>query len=105
MTMRKDQLSTEDRGRILPFSPRAGRGKATWNRPPPIADVENYVRPREDDYPHRMKTNLAAFLVLALLVVCGWWLADAIAQMRKNQDCVLSGRRNCNPIEVPASRR
>jgi len=28
-----------------------------------------------------------------------------IADMRKNQDCLLSGRRNCAPIDVNAHER
>ena len=27
------------------------------------------------------------------------WLADTMADMRRNQDCVLSGRRGCTPVE------
>jgi hypothetical protein len=27
-----------------------------------------------------------------------------MAQMRRNQDCALSGRRNCTPIEVSKDR-
>jgi hypothetical protein len=33
------------------------------------------------------------------------WLAIQIADMRKNQDCLLSGRRNCAPIDVKALER
>jgi hypothetical protein len=55
----------------------------------------------DDDYRHRMKMNAIALTILVLLVVCGLWIADTIAQMRKNQDCVLSGRRGCAPIDVP----
>jgi hypothetical protein len=52
-----------------------------------------------------MKTNAATLLVVTVLVLCGWWLADTLAQMRKNQDCALSGRRNCTPIDIPAKAR
>lgn len=58
-----------------------------------------------DDYRHRMITNVAAFGFVLLLVVAGFWLADTMASMRKNQDCVLSGRRNCAPIEGPTGSR
>ena len=27
------------------------------------------------------------------------WLANTMADMRRNQDCVLSGRRGCTPVE------
>jgi hypothetical protein len=71
--------------------------------PSPVEDVGKYAGQGEDDYRHRMKANAAAFVVLALLIVCGYWLADTIAQMRKNQDCVLSGRRGCTPVQVTPS--
>ncbi len=59
-----------------------------------------------DDYRHRMLVNLAAFLFVLMLVGAGYWLADTMARMRKDQDCVLSGRRGCSPvsIEIPRNR-
>ena len=51
-----------------------------------------------------MMVNLAALVFTLLLASAGAWLAVKIADMRKNQDCVLSGRRSCTPIEVPAMR-
>jgi len=35
----------------------------------------------------------------------GVWLATKRAQMRKDQDCVLSRRRGCTPVEVPVRSR
>ena len=58
-----------------------------------------------DDYRHRMITNAAAFGFVVLLMAAGLWLADTMASMRKSQDCVLSGRRNCAPIEAPTGSR
>lgn len=57
------------------------------------------------DYRHRMRTNAATALVVLVLICVGLWLADTLAQLRKTQDCVLSGRRNCNPITQPATER
>jgi hypothetical protein len=42
-----------------------------------------------------------AFAFCLLLVAIGVWLASSIAEMRRNQDCVLSGRRNCANVMVP----
>lgn len=69
---------------------------------PPVEDVGKYARSEggEDDYRHRMLVNLAAVVVCVLLAIAGIWLANKIAEMRKNQDCVLSGRRNCAGISV-----
>ena len=53
----------------------------------------------------RMTTNIVIAVFLALLVGGGVWLANAIVTMRKNQDCALSGRRNCAEISVPARER
>jgi hypothetical protein len=51
-----------------------------------------------------MIVNVAAFAVVAALIGAGLWLADTMATMRKNQDCVLSGRRGCTPVEVTKER-
>ena len=97
----------KDSGRVVPFRPRTSR---SWNANlrlrdqsrSPVADLSKYSRgPDEESYQHRMVMNLLAFLVLALIVFCGIWLANTMTQLRKDQDCVLSGRTNCAPIQVP----
>ncbi len=52
-----------------------------------------------------MMVNLAALAFTVVLALAGVWLAMQIADMRKNQDCLLSGRRNCAPIDVHALER
>jgi len=99
-----------DRGRILPFQRRGQRPAApgpSGNQPPPVEDVGKYARggADDDDYRHRMKANAAALIVVVVLIICGIWIADTIAQMRKNQDCVLSGRRGCTPVQVTPTPR
>ena len=93
------------KGRVLPF--RARGALHTRNRPPPVADLEKYERaPDEpDDYWHRMKMNGLALLVTTALIAGGLWIAGVMAHMRKNQDCVLSGRPGCTPVEVPVRPR
>lgn len=64
----------------------------------PVEDLSRYERTDgEDDYRHRMLMNGMAALVTILLIAGGIWIANSMAQLRKNQDCVMSGRRNCNP--------
>jgi len=53
----------------------------------------------------RMTTNIVIGVFLALLVGGGVWLANALVNLRKTQDCALSGRRNCAEISVPARDR
>jgi hypothetical protein len=48
-----------------------------------------------------MLANIAAFAFTVALMVVGLWLAKNIADLRKTQDCVLMGRRDCVRISVP----
>ena len=71
----------------------------------PVDDLTKYERGENpDDYRHRMVVNVVAFVFVIGLIAAGLWLADTMAAMRKNQDCVLSGRRGCTPVEVTKDR-
>lgn len=73
---------------------------------PPAEELEKFARHDEpDDFKHRMLVNLIAFGFVALLVVSALWLANSLATMRKDQDCVLSGKRGCTTVETPAKTR
>lgn len=93
------------RGKILPFRPRpvphpAARPAAA---PPPVAGLERYhAAPEEpDEYRRRMLANILGLAMTAGLVAGGLWIADVMAHIRKDQDCVLIGRKNCAPVAVP----
>jgi hypothetical protein len=49
-----------------------------------------------------MMVNVAALAFTIMLSIIGVWLASHIADMRRNQDCVLTGQRNCARIDVHA---
>jgi hypothetical protein len=101
----------EEKGRILLFRPRAPRARNDNLRRhgpvrSPVDDLSKYEHSRDDDsYRHRMVNNLLAFVVLSVIVYCGIWLANTMAQLRTDQDCALSGRTNCAPIRVPLEPR
>jgi hypothetical protein len=101
----------EQKGRVLLFRPRVPRARNDNVRRPhhlrsPVDDLSKYERDRDDDsYRHRMVNNLLAFAVLSLIVYCGIWLANTMAQLRADQDCVLTGRTNCAPIKLPIESR
>ena len=94
-------MPEEEKGRILPFR-RRGAPQPPVVPPSPVEDVGKYAVSEEpDNYRQRMINNGLAFAFLLLLVAIGVWLATSIAEMRRNQDCVLSGRRNCAKVIVP----
>ena len=99
--------ASDAKGRIIPFRPRGAFGKPGVSpQQGPVDDLAHYERSSEqDDYRHRMMMNGAALLVVLVLAGVGIWIADSMAEMRKNQDCVLSGRRGCTPVNIaPAPR-
>ena len=72
------------------------------NTSPGANDLSRYERQRDegDDFHHRMLANLAALAFTVALTAIGIWLAVSIADLRKTQDCVLMGRRDCARISV-----
>ena len=93
----------ESEGRILPFRARGSLFTRSVPPPPVVPDLEKYERIPEPpgEYRHRMMMNGLGLAVTVALIVTGLWIADVMAHMRKDQDCVLSGRRNCASIDVP----
>ena len=94
--------------RVVPFRPRI-RGASGGARPAgsAVEGLEKYEGGEEQEgtYRHRMMVNLAALAFTIALALAGVWLAIQIADLRKNQDCALSGRRDCAPIDVNARER
>jgi hypothetical protein len=105
--IRATMSESEPNRRVLPFRPRGSLFARPVPRPSPVEDLGKYERgPDEpDDYRHRMLMNGLAFGVTVLLVMAGIWIADVMAQMRKNQDCVLMGRPGCTPVQAPPLER
>ena len=99
-----DRSSSSDSGpRVVRF-PRS-RVRAPMPAASPVKDLAQFERGEAaDDYRHRMIVNLIAFVFVLALIGVGYWLAETMAEMRKNQDCVLSGRRGCTPVEVNTRR-
>jgi hypothetical protein len=57
--------------------------------------------PDNDDEGDRTLANIVLVVGFVALVGGGIWLANAMVDARKADDCLSSGRRNCSPIEVP----
>ena len=104
--LRARPTSDDETGRVVPLRPRLLRRaarRAGWAGRPAIEDIGKYESGgREDDYRHRMLMNVLGFLTCAILVLAGVWIANAITELRNNQDCVFSGRHDCAHIDVPS---
>ena len=105
-------ISSDDEHRVLQFRPRTSssppvhRGSGTvqpLRAPPEPLDLSRYEQPRAepDDFRHRMLANIAALAFTIALTAIGIWLAVSIADLRRTQDCVLMGRRDCVKITKP----
>jgi hypothetical protein len=105
MSMNKSSSEHDDH-RVVPLRRNA------VERPPTPAPADDDLRRYEQNveespeaYRHRMKINLAAFAFVLVLVGAAVWMADAIFTMRKNQDCVLTGRRGCATVDYTPQQR
>ena len=109
-------IAAEEEHRVLQFRPRTARVQAhpVWRNnavvqplhkdaPQDALDLSRYEQPREepDDFRHRMLANVAALAFTIALTAVAIWLAMSIADLRRTQDCVLMGRRDCVRISVP----
>jgi len=107
-------IISDDEHRVLQFRPRISsqppgrRGNGIVQplhvqpAPEPL-DLSRYEQPRDppDDFRHRMLANIAALAFTIALTAVGIWLAVSIADLRRTQDCVLVGRRDCVRITTP----
>ncbi len=105
-------ITSDDEHQVLQFRPRAtsspvirrsgGIVQPLHAAPEPL-DLSRYEQPREapDDFRHRMLANIAALAFTIALTAIGIWLAVSIADLRRTQDCVLMGRRDCVKITTP----
>ena len=107
-------IASEEEHRVIKFRPRtlaqppdprkAPGDEAVHGEPRRDADdLSRYEQDRNepDDFRHRMLANVAAFAFTIALTAVGIWLAMSIADLRKTQDCVLMGRRDCTHIPAP----
>jgi len=104
---RSDRRQAGPFGQILKFEPRSP-GQPSLAEASRLAedDLDDFARSEQEhdgpiDYRHRMFMNLIALAILVSLVVAGVWIADTISDLQREQDCLMQGRSNCAPIEVP----
>jgi hypothetical protein len=61
---------------------------------------------RDDDAPEtpdeRRMINLLIIGIILLVFGAAFWLGDALLDARRADECMASGRSNCDPITAPA---
>ena len=114
-------IAQDDDRRVIQFRPRSALHAPELQAPLPVPprqqarqqerlpeklleplDLSRYQKPRPapDDFRQRMLANIAAFAFTVALTAVGIWLAMSIADLRRTQDCVLMGRRDCVRISA-----
>jgi hypothetical protein len=100
------QAQQTDSGRIVLFPGGAsfGRKRPKETLKPATGEVEDlrkYEADAEpDDYRWRMTINVIAFTFIVFLTIAGIWLVDQLALLRKQQDCLSMGRKNCAELTL-----
>jgi len=120
VTDRPEPRGADALGLVLRFERRRG-GKALLRAPAGRAyanhaavpaseraddDTDDFARFEQEpeeriNYRQRMFMNFIALAIVTLLLCAGVWIAGTIAELEKDQDCVLQGRSNCAPVELP----
>jgi hypothetical protein len=107
-------IASEQEHQVLEFRPRNSirlQGRQDHRRgqtEPQDADPEpndlsrsQRARDEPDDFRHRMLANVAAIAFAVALMAIGIWLAVSLANLRKTQDCALTGLPDCARIYAP----
>jgi hypothetical protein len=93
-------------GSVILFRPRqAGfRPPGKGPRPQGAAGSGRPLLAREDtdDHRHRRRIHALGLAFCLVLAVIGVWLANEFTEMKRVQDCVLSGRTGCIPLKIAA---
>ena len=114
MKTQRPTTAAEGEHRVLQFRPRNPTQQRDQRTPAVVqphqqaAEAEplnlaryEHVRDEPDEFRRRMLANIAAFAFTIALLAIGIWLAMSISDMRRTQDCVSMGRRDCARITTP----
>jgi len=65
-------------------------------------DQDSEKAKREQEERERRAANIFLLIGAAIFIGIGIWLANAMIDARRADECLSSGRRNCAPVDVPA---
>lgn len=84
----------------IPGQPKFGQGKSGQSKsgqPKPGRPESGQAKPGQPDSSRR--GAIAGLLIAAAMLAFGLWLAHDLGSASRLQDCLMSGRTNCNTIE------
>jgi hypothetical protein len=58
----------------------------------------------DDEADQRRSAALIGLIIILALAIAGVWLVRELRQKSALEDCLMSGRTNCAPIETPSRR-
>jgi hypothetical protein len=67
-------------------------------------DGDNRGPGEDQPEPDRRGAAIAGLVFILVLVVAGYFLMGALHRESNLEDCLMSGRRNCAPIDLPRNR-
>jgi hypothetical protein len=60
--------------------------------------------PDQEPGPDSRRGAVVGLILVMALVLVGYYLVNALRQNANLEDCLMSGRKNCAPLDVPAKR-
>jgi hypothetical protein len=97
MPLNKPPLPTAARAPVSPPGIDRYFGRMGEPEPSPAGLQDEAEQERE-----RRSANIVLLVFFLFVVAAGIWLVGAMIEQRQIDDCVAQGRRNCQPIDLPA---
>jgi hypothetical protein len=66
--------------------------------------MNNRSQNGDDEADQRRSAALIGLIIILALAIAGVWLVRELREKSQLEDCLMSGRTNCAPIEAPARR-
>jgi cytoskeletal protein RodZ len=79
-----------------------GRANGEWRGRAMADDQDSETAKRQQEERDRRAANIFLLVGAVIFIGIGIWLANAMIDARRADECLSSGRRNCAPLDVPA---
>jgi hypothetical protein len=66
--------------------------------------MNNRSHDGDDEGEQRRSAALIGLIIILALAIAGVWLVRELREKSQLEDCLMSGRTNCAPIEAPSRR-